>query len=148
MKTNLFKFNVVRFVCAVSLVASFVSGCGKPAGAGGEPAATSAAQAWLAAIDRGDYAQSWQDAAALFQNAVAEAQWKTSMETVRKPLGDLGSRQLKSANATAGLPGAPAGQYVVMQFETSFANKKSAIETVTFLLEKDGRWKSAGYFIK
>jgi hypothetical protein len=46
------------------------------------------------------------------------------------------------------LPGAPDGQYVVMQFETSFANKKSAIETVTFMLEKDGQWKSAGYFIK
>jgi hypothetical protein len=35
-----------------------------------------------------------------------------------------------------------------MQFETLFANKTSAIETVTFMLEKDGRWKSAGYFIK
>jgi hypothetical protein len=34
-----------------------------------------------------------------------------------------------------------------MQFETSFANKKSAIETVTFMQEKDGQWKSAGYFI-
>jgi hypothetical protein len=67
---------------------------------------------------------------------------------VRKPLGDLVSRKLKSAKATAELPGAPDGQYVVMQFETSFANKKSAIETVTFMLEKDGQWKSCGYFIK
>ena len=148
MKTNLFKFNVVRFLGAVLLVACFASGCGKQAGAGGEPAATSAAQTWLATIDRGDYTQSWQDAAAFFKTAVAEEQWKTSMETFRKPLGDLVSRQLKSANATADLPGAPTGQYVVMQFETSFANKISAIETVTFLLEKDGRWKSAGYFIK
>ena len=35
-----------------------------------------------------------------------------------------------------------------MRFDTSFANKKSAVETVTFRLEKDGHWKSAGYFIK
>jgi hypothetical protein len=35
-----------------------------------------------------------------------------------------------------------------MQFDTSFADKKSTIETVTFMLEKDGKWKSAGYFIK
>jgi hypothetical protein len=70
------------------------------------------------------------------------------METFRKPLGDLASRTLKSAQAMTKLPGAPDGQYVVMQFETSFANKKSAIETVTFMLEKDGQWKSAGYFIK
>ncbi len=70
------------------------------------------------------------------------------MEMVRKPLGDFVSRKLKSAKATAELPGAPAGQYVVMQFETSFANEKFAIETVTFMLEKDGQWKSVGYFIK
>ena len=148
MNINLLKFNVVGFLCAVALVAGFASGCGKKADVGAEKAATSAAQTWLAAIDHGDYAQSWQNAAAFFQNAVTEEKWKTSMETFRKPLGDLVSRKLTSANATAELPGAPAGQYVVMQFETSFANKKSAIETVTFMLEKDGQWKSAGYFIK
>jgi hypothetical protein len=148
MKINLFKFNVVGFLCAVALVASFASGCGKKAGLGAEKAATSAAQTWLTEIDNGDYTQSWQNAAAFFQNAVTGEQWKTSMETFRKPLGDLVSRKLTSAKATAELPGAPAGQYVVMQFETSFANKKSAVETVTFMLEKDGQWKSAGYFIK
>ena len=148
MKINLFKFNVVGFLCAVALVAGFASGCGKQADVGAEKAATSAAQTWLAAIDHGDYAQSWQNAAAFFQNAVTEEKWKTSMETFRKPLGDLASRTLKSAQAMTKLPGAPDGQYVVMQFETSFANKKSAIETVTFMLEKDGQWKSAGYFIK
>ena len=148
MKINLLKFNVVGFLCAAALVASFASGCGKKADVGAEKAATSAAQTWLAAIDHGDYAQSWQNAAAFFQNAVTGEQWKTSMEKFRKPLGDLVSRKLTSANATAELPGAPAGQYVVMQFETSFTNKKSAIETVTFMLEKDGQWKSCGYFIK
>jgi hypothetical protein len=35
-----------------------------------------------------------------------------------------------------------------MQFDTSFANKKSAVETVTFMQEKDGNWKAAGYYIK
>jgi hypothetical protein len=148
MRTNLFKFHVVGFLCAAALVASFAAGCGKQAGAGGEQAATSAAQTWLTEIDNGDYAQSWQNTAAFFQTAVTEEKWKTSMETFRKPLGDLVSRTLKSAQAMTKLPGAPEGQYVVMQFETSFANKKSAIETVTFMLEKDGQWKSAGYFIK
>jgi hypothetical protein len=46
------------------------------------------------------------------------------------------------------LPGAPAGQYVVMQFDSSFANKHSAVETVTFMLEEGGQWRAAGYFIK
>jgi hypothetical protein len=148
MKINPLKFNVVGFLCAVTLVASFASGCGKKADVGAEKAAISAAQTWLMEIDNGDYVQSWQNASALFQNAVTEEKWKTSMEMFRKPLGDLVLRKLKSAEHMTEMPGAPDGQYVVMQFETSFANKKSAIETVTFMLEKDGQWKSAGYFIK
>lgn len=70
------------------------------------------------------------------------------MVTFRKPLGGLESRHLDSAQFATDLPGAPDGKYVVMKFDTSFANKKSAIETVTFMLEKDGQWKVAGYFIK
>ena len=35
-----------------------------------------------------------------------------------------------------------------MQFATSFANKKNAVETVTFMREKDGIWRAAGYYIK
>jgi hypothetical protein len=46
------------------------------------------------------------------------------------------------------LPGAPDGDYVVIQFVTSFGNKKSAIETVTPMLEKDGSWRVSGYYIR
>ena len=70
------------------------------------------------------------------------------METFRKPLGSLVSRKLKTAQPTTHLPGAPAGQYVVLQFDTSFAEKKAAIETVTVGLEKDGVWRASGYYIK
>jgi hypothetical protein len=58
------------------------------------------------------------------------------------------SRKLKTKVYKTSLPGAPDGQYVVIQFETSFQNKKSAIETVTPMFEKDGRWKVSGYYIK
>jgi len=110
--------------------------------------AVSAAQTWLALIDAGNYSESWKQASAIVQGAATEPVFANAMETFRKPLGELVSRQLKSAQPMTELPGAADGQYVVMQFETSFANKKSAIETVTFALEKDGQWKSAGYFIK
>ena len=66
----------------------------------------------------------------------------------RKPLGSLVSRKLSNERSTKSLPGAPDGNYVVMQFDTSFSNKKSAVETVTFVQEKDGKWKAAGYYIK
>jgi hypothetical protein len=111
-------------------------------------AAAAAAQAWLALIDDGRYSEGWKQASAIVQGAATEQSFANSMETFRKPLGDLVSRKLKSAEHMTEMPGAPDGQYVLMQFETSFANKKSAIETVTFMQEKDGQWRAAGYFIK
>jgi CubicO group peptidase (beta-lactamase class C family) len=113
-----------------------------------EKAATTAAQKWLAEIDSGQYSQSWQDASVLFQGKVPEQTWETNMVRDRKPLGTLISRNQKSSQYATQLPDAPNGQYVLMQFDTSFANKPSAIETVTFMLEKDGQWKSIGYFIR
>jgi capsular polysaccharide biosynthesis protein len=107
-----------------------------------------AAGKWLTLIDRGNYSESWNEASAIFQGGVTEAAWENSMNTFRKPLGDLVSRHLKSAQEMTELPGAPDGHYVLLQFETVFANKKSTIETVTFMLEKDGNWKVAGYYIK
>jgi tRNA A-37 threonylcarbamoyl transferase component Bud32 len=111
-------------------------------------AAVSAAEKWLAAIDAGNYSLTWKDASAFFQAAVTEQAWNTSMENFRKPLGDLVSRKLKSAQQATSLPGAPDGEYVVMQFDTSFAAKKTAVETVTFTHEKDGSWRASGYYIR
>jgi hypothetical protein len=111
-------------------------------------AAIEPAQAWLRDVDNGNYAQSWTNAAALFQSAVTPEKLAEALQQVRKPLGSLISRKVKSAQETTSLPGVPDGRYIVMQFETAFANKKSAVETVTFMLEKDGQWRPAGYFIK
>ncbi len=111
-------------------------------------ATDAAAQKWLALIDAGNYSESWKEASAIVQGAATEQSFANSMNTFRKPLGDLVSRKLKSAQPMTELPGAPDGQYVLMQFETSFAQKKSAVETVTFMLEKDGQWRAAGYYIK
>jgi hypothetical protein len=120
---------------------------GSPA-ADASQAAVGAAEKWLAVIDEGDYSQSWKDAAAFFQAAVTEPAWQDAMESVRKPLGGLVSRRLKSAQPATSLPGAPDGEYVVMQFESSFAAKKTAVETVTFTRGKDGAWRASGYYIR
>ncbi len=113
-----------------------------------EKAAVAAAEKWLSVIDSGNYGQSWKDAASYFRNALPESNWVQSLKAVRDPLGKLMSRKVKSAVYLTTLPGAPDGEYVVIQFETSFENKKSAIETVTPMLEKDGNWRVSGYYIK
>jgi hypothetical protein len=79
---------------------------------------------------------------------VKQDQWAQSMKGARQPLGKALSRTLKDAEHKTSLPGAPDGEYMVIRYETSFENKKDAIETVTAMLEKDGTWRMAGYFIK
>jgi hypothetical protein len=113
-----------------------------------EKAAVAAAEKWLGMVDSGKYKESWQEASALFRNAVKQDQWEQAMVSSRNPLGKLISRKVSKTSFQTSLPGAPDGQYVVVQFETSFENKKSAVETVTPMLEKDGSWRVSGYYIK
>jgi hypothetical protein len=118
------------------------------ADAGAEKAAISAAKAWLSLIDNGQYAASWRESSAYFQGAISEEKWQAALDGVRSPLGKMVSRRVTTSKRMKELPGAPDGRYVVMKFRTSFDNKKSAVETVTFMLEKDGSWKAAGYYIR
>ena len=113
-----------------------------------EKAAVSMAEKWLAAVDGGQFAGSWQEAATYFRNAVSKEQWEQSLQAVRKPLGKLKSRQVLSKSYKTSMPGAPDGEYVVIQFKTSFENKALAVETVTPMMDKDGKWRVSGYFIK
>jgi hypothetical protein len=121
-----------------------------PAGgnAQAEEAAVAAADAWLKLVDEGKYDGSWAQTAALFRKAVTQADWAKQMKTFREPLGELVSRKVQSKQYATTLPGAPDGEYVVIQYETSYAKKKSAIETVTPLKDADGSWRVSGYFIK
>lgn len=113
-----------------------------------EESAVKAAASWLSLVDNGDYDKSWEEAAAYFRNAIPKGQWQQTIAAVRKPLGDVIMREMDSQNSVTSLPGAPDGEYVVIQFKTSFANKKAAIETITPMLEKDGTWRVSGYYIK
>ena len=113
-----------------------------------ERAAVESAKAWLDLIDGEKYAQAWQEAASYVRNLVPEDNWQRSLQGVRQPLGKLVSRELKATRYTTSAPGAPDGQYVIIQYDTSFENKNSAVETVTPMLDNDGKWRVSGYYIK
>lgn len=110
--------------------------------------ATRAANAWLKLVDDGDYGASWDRASSLFRDNVPKETWQEKVGAVRQPLGALVSRKAAHTQYTTSLPGVPDGQYVVIQYHTSFANKKSAVETVTPMLDKDGHWRVSGYYIR
>jgi hypothetical protein len=113
-----------------------------------EKTAVAAAEKWLVLVDGEKYEESWKEAAAYFKCAVKQTQWVQLVQAARKPLGKLVSRKVKTSIYKSVLPGAPDGEYVIITFETELENKKSAIETVTPMMDKDGKWRISGYFIK
>ena len=113
-----------------------------------EQLAQQSSESWLALVDSGKYAESWQECAQIFQAAVTKEQWPSALRATRDPLGKLLWRKLKGATYTKTLPGAPDGEYVVIHYESSFEHKQAAVETVTPMLDKDGKWRVSGYYIK
>lgn len=112
-----------------------------------EAAAEAAARGWLVHLDAGDYAKAWSNAGVLFKRQLTSQAWEDIASGVRAPMGALRSRGARAAQRASSLPGAPDGEYVVLQFDSSFANKKVAVETVTAVFE-DGVWRVVGYFIR
>lgn len=133
-------------ICSVFYSVFFL--CPVNADQGAEKAALDSAEKWLVLVDNGSYGKSWDEAAGYLKNALPKQKWVESLQAYRTPLGNFVSRKLISKQYTTTLPGAPDGEYVVIQYETSFENKKSAIETITPMLEKDDTWRVSGYFIK
>ncbi len=110
--------------------------------------AKAAALSWLPLIDSGAYAESWDESSELFRESLGKAKWETSMTVFRKPFGSVLSREFKSAEYKTSLDGAPDGEYVILQFTTSFANKAAALELVTPKKDSDGVWRVTGYYVK
>ena len=138
-------------ILALALLAAAVSArapAADPAEGVAEKAAEASAQAWLALVDDGKYGESWDAASAYFRSAMSKAKWESALDEARRPLGRVLSRKLRGAKAMTDPPGAPAGEYVVIQYDTSFANRASAVETITPMKEKDGSWRVSGYYIK
>ena|SRR5271170_2817176 len=113
-----------------------------------ENAAVAASGAWLSLVDKGQYGQGWDKAADLLKTAVRRGTFQAQLKAARGPLGKFVTRELKNKRYATSLPGAPDGKYVVIQYETAFAKKKNALETVTPMLDKNGQWKVSGYYIK
>lgn len=107
-----------------------------------------AAEAWLAILDIGAYGDSWDRAAPMLQGAMPRLQWETGLESTRAPLGTVVSRKLRQARFTRTLPGAPDGEYFVLQFDTRFEKRPLTTEVVTPVKGGDGTWRVSGYVIR
>jgi hypothetical protein len=107
-----------------------------------------AGEAWLALVDAGDYAGSWEAAAEMFKGQVSEDQWVAQMTQGRAPAGAVESREFASSESLSDPPGAPAGDYVQLRFRTTFAEFGPATEVVVMYSDGDRGWRVAGYFVQ
>lgn len=128
-------------LCALVLLASFIGGA-----APAEDVKASG-ETWLALVDSQKYAESWAEAGSMFRANIKQEQWVEAVTKARQPLGKLLSRKHLNTTTTTSLPGAPDGDYAVLQFQTTFENKAQAVETLTVVME-NGKYRSVGYFIK
>lgn len=144
---NCYEHKVIIIVAVLGLIAMGCSKKEQPASAGTDEG-IAAGNAWLAVIDAEQYGESWEQACAFFKGVVPKEQWLTQVAGVRGPLGPVLSREVASAEYTRKLPGAPDGEYVVIQYRTKFQNKASAVETVTPMRDPDGVYRVSGYYIR
>ena len=112
-----------------------------------EAAAERQALGFLGYLDQGRYADSYAYTGMLIRAQTDEAAYAAQVEKARAGTGALQSRELMDANYTTSVQGAPEGQYVVLHYHASFANRTDTVETVVLALSK-GYWRVSGYYIK
>jgi hypothetical protein len=133
---------IIAFVIALILPAAAI------AAEDASAQARDAAVNWLALVDAGQYQQSWNEASGLFRSHVTQAKWTAAATSAREPLGALQSRSgPDDVRLVTSLPGLPDGHYAIFRFNSTFANKRAAVETVTMMMDA-GTWRAAGYFIR
>jgi Protein of unknown function (DUF4019) len=107
-----------------------------------------ASRQWLALLDAGKYGAAWDISSQQLKTTVTRAKWNAGIRDARKPFGKLASRKATRFARSHAMPGAPDGDYAVIEFESSFANGKQALEHITWVLEKGEVWRVAGYYIR
>jgi DNA-binding CsgD family transcriptional regulator len=104
--------------------------------------AAETARQWLGLLDERRWDATYRGTSASFREQNTAEVWAKVSEEARTPLGAMVSRTFVSQE---NLPAPPDG-YEVVKFRTRFANRETALETVT-LRREDGQWRVAGVMI-
>ncbi len=140
---------IISFLTTACLLWTSVSAYANSDRKDKETAALTAVQCWLKLVDGENYLECWREAGLFFREHISADQWVETMTGERKGFGDVVSRKLRKQAFRTTLPGAPEGEYVVVRFETAFANRKTITwETVAVGLDEKGCWRVFGYFIR
>ena len=106
---------------------------------GAMPTPDDRAKQWLVLVDDKNYAQSWSEAGKAFQNRQKTDAWARDAGVRRAPLGAVASRNLKSIDLSK-------SNIAVVRYDSVFAHKASAVETITLSFENGG-WVVTDYSV-
>jgi hypothetical protein len=108
-----------------------------------------AAREWLADADRLDAQATWNAAGRRFQKAMTVQRWSVALNRERKARGAVEQRAVAGTAFRTSLPPAVTeGDFAIVLFRTSFAQRSLGSEQVTLEREADGVWRVIGYLIR
>lgn len=107
-----------------------------------------AAHKWLALLDTGKAGAAWDVSSPYLKSVVTRQKWVAGITSARKPFGKIVSRKAEKFARTHALPGAPDGDYSIIEFESVFAKGKRATEQLIWVLEAGDVWRVSGYYIR
>lgn len=108
-----------------------------------EAAAVASARAFLALLDRDDWAASWRATHKSFQLLNTVDWWAQASQKVRARVGAVKSRELATVNFTA----APPAGYWIVSFKARYSLQVSVTETLHLAYE-DGTWKVSSIIVE
>jgi hypothetical protein len=121
----------------------------------GQREALNAAERWLVPLDAQRYGDAWSMASESFKAKVPRDTFRDGIAKIRKDYGKLVKRSGEKMAFRGDMPTPDQGDVqpkpgveVAILFDATFAGNKQAQEEVTMVLEKDGVWRVAGYYIK
>lgn len=134
-----------RILLAVAAATFLVTGAFAQQAA--QPTPDDRARQWLTLVDDANYAESYSQAGATFKSHITADAWAQKATATREPLGAMASRSLRDVKLVKTMPGMPDGQYAVVRYDSVFAHRAAAVETVSLAAGPDGAWSVIGYFI-
>jgi hypothetical protein len=107
------------------------------------PAPDDRAKQWLGLLDDQNYDDAYKQMGPTAQKTTANA-FSSKLGASRSPLGAMATRTIKSIKLSNTMSGMRDGQYATVQFDSSFAHKAQATETVVLASDK-GAWSVVSY---
>ena len=134
-----FRSAIIALIAVCAAAPAFAQTSRRPVITASTPTPDDRARQWLVLVDDKNYSASWMQSAKSFQGRQRADAWAKEASTRREPLGAVASRGLKSIDLSR-------GNIAVIRYDTVFAHKAAAVETVTLGFE-NGSWAVTDYSV-